>query len=82
MSSLKDIAPEVEVALMELAEALGLHQDDIPNADYVLTKLAMACYTKGTRRGQRTLTDPMFRAPRSDETPRVLVLPKPGDPDF
>jgi len=77
-SILSKIGPEVEFALMELAEALDCHQDDIPNAEYVLTKLAISAYKKGMKDGHpvRKHTDPMFRAVREDDTPVVIVLNK------
>ena len=85
MKSVKDTALEVEVAYMELAEALGLHQDDIPGASFILTKLAVACYNKGARSEYKPLkrvpTEPRFRSvPREDETPRVVIIHK--DKDF
>ena len=81
MKSVKDTALEVEVAYMELAEALGLHQDDIPGASFILTKLAVACYNRGSRSEykpiKRTPTEPLFRrVERDDETPRVAVVYK------
>ncbi len=86
MKSLKDTVLEVEVAYEELAEALGLRQDDIPGAAVILTKLAVACYEKGADGSRytpikRVPTRPLFRAaPREDETPRVVVIHK--DKDF
>lgn len=78
-SLLPEIAVEVEIAFSELAESLGLHQDDIPNADYVLTKLALTCYKKGMRHEASGLkykktTKPQFRAVREDDTPLVVVV--------
>lgn len=74
---LSEVAVAVEIAYAELAESLGIHQDDIPNADYILTKLAIACYKRGVASKKTTTrrpTEPMFPAVRDDETPRVAII--------
>ena len=73
MGKLQDIAVPVEIALAELSESLDRHQDEIPNADYILTKLALACY-KLSRRKETQRTHPQFRAVREDETPLCVVI--------